>query len=149
MHDSSQRRCFPQEPQCACFFPLSTTGTQDEQTGRRHLPLQEFYRQHFTVCPEFHSSRACTLYLLVLVGSDRSEDSLREAEHLEDAPADTEQIVCLHDVEARLVTVHGVQDDLGHTKDKVSMCHPCQHTAGSLWTLPGHPFLTRTSLAGS
>lgn len=73
---------------------------------------------------------ACTLYLLVLVGSDRSEDSLREAEHLEDAPADTEEIVCLHDVEARLVTVHGVQDDLEHTKDKVAMCHPCQHTAG-------------------
>lgn len=72
-------------------------------------------------------SRACTLYLLVLVGSDRGEDSLREAEHLEDAPADTEEVIGLHDVKARLVPVHGVQDDLGQTKDKVSMCHHC-HT---------------------
>lgn len=87
-------------------------------------------------------SRACTLYLLVLVGSDRGEDSLREAEHLEDAPADTEEVIGLHDVEARLVSVHGVQDNLGHTKDKVSMCH---HTADPLGRLSGHPVLTRHS----
>lgn len=89
--------------------------------------------------------RVCTLYLLVLVGSDRGEDSLREAEHLEDAPADTEQVVGLHDVEARLVTVHGVQDDLGHTRDKVSMCHHCQHTAHPLCRPPGHPLPSRDS----
>lgn len=87
-------------------------------------------------------SRGCTLYLLVLVGSDRGEDSLREAEHLEDAPADAEEIVGLHDVEARLVAVHGVQDDLGQTKDKVSTCH---HTADPLGRLPGLPVLTRDS----
>lgn len=52
------------------------------------------------------------LYLLILVGSDRSKDCLREAEDLEDAPADAEEVVCLHNVEARLVTVHGVEDDL-------------------------------------
>lgn len=82
-------------------------------------------------------SRACTPYLLVLVGSDRGEDSLREAEHLEDAPAHAEEVIGLHDVEAWLVTVHGVQDDLGHTKDKVPMCHHCQHTADIPGRLPG------------
>lgn len=74
-------------------------------------------------------SRACTPYLLVLVGSDRGEDSLREAEHLEDAPAHAEEVIGLHDVEARLVTVHGVQDDLGHTQ---RTRFPCATTASTL-----------------
>lgn len=83
------------------------------------------------------------LYLLILVGSNRSEDSLREAEDLEDAPADTEEVICLHNVEARLVTVHGVQDDL-ETQEKVSMCNHCQHTVQSLlWGLPRHSLQTR------
>lgn len=88
----------------------------------------------------------CTLYLLILVGCNRSEDSLREAEDLEDAPADTEEVICLHNVEARLVTVHGVEDDLAQrqTKEKVSTCNHCQHTVQSfLWRLSGHPFQTR------
>lgn len=92
--------------------------------------------------------RTCPLYLLVLVGSNRSEDGLREAEDLEDAPADTEEVICLHNVEARLVTMHGVEDDLAQrqTKEKVSMCNQCQHTVRSLrWRLPGHPFQTRAA----
>lgn len=57
-------------------------------------------------------TRSHILYLLILVGSDRGEDSLREAEHLEYTPAGTEQVVCLNDVKARLVAVHGVKDNL-------------------------------------
>lgn len=48
----------------------------------------------------------------VLVRCDRGEGSLREGEGLEDAPAHTEQVVCLDDVEARVVAMHGVQNDL-------------------------------------
>lgn len=48
----------------------------------------------------------------VLVCCDRREGSLREGEGLEDTPADAEQVVRLDDVEARVVAVHGVQNDL-------------------------------------
>lgn len=50
--------------------------------------------------------------LSVLVGSDCSEGSLREGEGLENTPAHTEQVVCLDNVEARMVAMHGVQNDL-------------------------------------
>lgn len=50
--------------------------------------------------------------LSVLVGCDRCEGSLREGEGLENTPADTEQVVCLDDVEAWVVAMHGVQNDL-------------------------------------
>lgn len=65
-----------------------------------------------SILSKVSESSTCTLYLLVLVGSNRSEDCLREAEDLEDAPADAEEVICLHNVEARLVTVHGVENDL-------------------------------------
>lgn len=48
----------------------------------------------------------------VLVGCDRCEGSLREGEGLENTPADTEQVVSLDDVEARVVAMHRVQNDL-------------------------------------
>lgn len=93
-------------------------------------------------------SSPCTLYLLILVGSNRSEDSLREAEDLEDAPADTEEVICLHNVEARLVTMHGVEDDLTQrqTKEKV-LCAtiantPCKVSCGDSQDIhfkPGMP----------
>lgn len=51
-------------------------------------------------------------HLGVLVGCDRREGRLGEGEGLENAPADAEQVVRLHDVEARVVAVHGVQNDL-------------------------------------
>lgn len=50
--------------------------------------------------------------LCVLVGSDSGEGSLRESEGLEDTPADTEEIICLNDVESRVVAMHRVQNDL-------------------------------------
>lgn len=48
----------------------------------------------------------------VLVRCDRREGSLGEGEGLENTPADTEQVVRLDDVEARVVAMHGVQNDL-------------------------------------
>lgn len=48
----------------------------------------------------------------VLIGGYSGEGRLGEGEGLEDAPAHAEQVVRLHDVETRLVAVHGVQDDL-------------------------------------
>ena len=48
----------------------------------------------------------------VLVGGDGRERSLWEGEGLENTPADAEQVVCLDDVEARVVAMHGVQNDL-------------------------------------
>ena len=103
------------------------------------------------VCSNVTKSSTCTLYLLILVGSDRGEDSLGEAEDLEDAPADTEEVICLHNVEARLVTVHGVEDDLAQrqTKEKGSVWNHCQHTVQSfLQRLPGHSFQTRDARLG-
>ena len=51
-------------------------------------------------------------HLGVLVGGDGHEGSLGEGESLEDAPANAEHVVRLDDVEARVVAVHGVEDDL-------------------------------------
>lgn len=48
----------------------------------------------------------------VLVGGDGGEGGLGEGEGLEDAPADAVEVVGLHNVEARVVAVHGVKDDL-------------------------------------
>lgn len=50
--------------------------------------------------------------LSVLVRCDRCEGSLGEGEGLENTPADAEQVVRLHYVEARVVAMHGVQNDL-------------------------------------
>ena len=50
--------------------------------------------------------------LAILVGCDGSKTGLREAEALEGCPANAVQIICLHHMEARLVLVHGVQDNL-------------------------------------
>lgn len=58
-------------------------------------------------------------YLLVLVGSDGGEDGLREAEGLDSLPAGHRLVlrqfaaeVLPDDVNARLILVHGVEDDL-------------------------------------
>lgn len=51
-------------------------------------------------------------HLGVLVGCDGREGSLREGEGLENTPADAEHVVRLDDVEARVVAMHGVQNDL-------------------------------------
>ncbi len=48
----------------------------------------------------------------VLVRCDCCEGRLREGEGLENTPADTEEVVCLHNVEAWVVPMHRVQDDL-------------------------------------
>lgn len=48
----------------------------------------------------------------VLVGSDCCEGSLWEGEGLENTPAGAEQVVRLNDVEARVVAMHGMQNDL-------------------------------------
>lgn len=57
--------------------------------------------------------------LLVLVGGDGGEDGLREAEGLDSLPAGHRLVwrqfaaeVLPDDVNARLVLVHGVEDDL-------------------------------------
>ena len=51
----------------------------------------------------------------VLVSSDGGEGSLRKDEGLEDAPANTEQVVGLDNVEPRVIAVHGMQNDLEET----------------------------------
>lgn len=48
----------------------------------------------------------------VLVGGDGHEGGLREGKRLEDTPADAVEVVGLNNVEARVVAVHGVEDDL-------------------------------------
>lgn len=48
----------------------------------------------------------------VLVGGDCGEGRLGEGESLENTPADAEQVICLDHMEARVVAMHGVQDDL-------------------------------------
>lgn len=141
VHDSSHHRVDFSTGTTMCLFLPTVHHRCPGWADRKETP--SFTRILRTALCSASRSSACTPYLLVLVGSDRGEHSLREAEHLEDAPADTEEVICLHDVEARLVTVHGVQDDLGQTKDKVSVCKHCQHTANLLWRLPGHPFQTR------
>lgn len=55
----------------------------------------------------------------VLVRSDRCEGSLREGEGLKNTPAHTEQVVRLNDVEARVVAMHWVQDDLQRGKQQL------------------------------
>lgn len=50
--------------------------------------------------------------LVVLVNRDGCEYGFGECEGLEDAPSDLVEVVCLDHVEARLVAVHGLQDDL-------------------------------------
>lgn len=141
VHDSSHHRVDFSTGTTMCLFLPTVHHRCPGWADRKETP--SFTRILRTALCSASRSSACTPYLLVLVGSDRGEHSLREAEHLEDAPADTEEVICLHDVEARLVTVHGVQDDLGQTKDKVSMCKHCQHATNLLWRLPGHPFQTR------
>lgn len=62
---------------------------------------------------------SCSSYLLVLVGGDGGEDGLREAEGLHPLPAGHRLVggqfaaeVLPDDVDARLILVHGVEDDL-------------------------------------
>lgn len=62
-----------------------------------------------TSCRQFAVSQTD---LGILVGGDRREGRLGEGEGLEDAPADAEQVVSLDDVEARVVAMHGVQNNL-------------------------------------
>lgn len=64
------------------------------------------------MCESWQRSAAADTDLGVLVGCDGGEGRLREGEGLENAPADAEEVICLHDVEARVVAMHGVQDDL-------------------------------------
>lgn len=47
-------------------------------------------------------------HLGVLVSGDCCKRSLWEGEGLKNTPADTEQVVCLDDVEARVVPMHGM-----------------------------------------
>ena len=51
--------------------------------------------------------------LFVLVGGDGDEGGLREVEGVEGVPTHGKDVVGLHHVDARLVLVHGVEDDLG------------------------------------
>lgn len=55
----------------------------------------------------------CRPYLVVLVGGDGDEVGLGEHVGAEGAVGQLEDVVGPHDVEAGLVFVHGVQDDLG------------------------------------
>lgn len=78
------------------------------------------------------------LHLFILIGGHGGEDGLWEAEGMEDAAAGAEEAVCLHDVETRLIAMHGVKDDLGEesqgggqTTQKVS---PDRLAQLDLWT---------------
>lgn len=62
--------------------------------------------------------RGAGTHLVVLVGGDRHEGRLREGEGLEDAPAHAEEVVSLHQVEARMVAVHGVEDNLEEEQEE-------------------------------
>lgn len=57
-------------------------------------------------------STACPAHLVVLVGCDRNEVGLREHVGAEGAVGQLQDVVGSHDVEARLILVHGVQDGL-------------------------------------
>lgn len=59
-----------------------------------------------------------SLHLFILIGGHRGEDGLWEAEGMEDAAAGAEEAVCLHDVETRLIAMHGVKDDLGEESQR-------------------------------
>lgn len=69
--------------------------------------MKMHYCGHCVYIQYFHGS-----YLSVLVGCDCSESRLGETEGLEDAPADTEEIIGLHNVKTGLVAMHGVQNNL-------------------------------------
>lgn len=69
--------------------------------------------------------RSQAAYLLVLVSSDGGEDRLGEAERLDPLPAGHRLVrgqlaaeVLPDDVNARLVLVHGVEDDLVGRREK-------------------------------
>lgn len=64
------------------------------------------------MCESEQQSAAADTDLGVLVRCDGGEGRLGEGEGLENTPADTEEVVCLDEVEARVVAMHGVQDDL-------------------------------------
>lgn len=49
----------------------------------------------------------------VLVDRDCCESGFRECEGLEDAPSHAIKVVSLHHMEARLVAMHRMQNDLG------------------------------------
>lgn len=50
--------------------------------------------------------------LCVLVGGNCRERRLGEGERLKDAPADAVQVIGLDDVKTRVVSMHGVQNNL-------------------------------------
>lgn len=57
----------------------------------------------------------------VLVGRDSSEGGLWERESLEHTPSHAVEVIGLHDVEAGMVAMHGMQDDLRHRGEKISL----------------------------
>lgn len=80
-------------------------------------------------------------HLLILVCSNRGEDCLWEAECLEGAPPGAERVICLHDMEARLVAVHRVKDSLEGKRDGAAH-------KGFTTGLPSGPALQPCSLGG-
>lgn len=58
----------------------------------------------------------------VLIDRDCGEGGFRECEGLEDAPSHAIKVVSLHHVEARLVTMHRMQNDL-QRKVKMELEH--------------------------
>lgn len=60
----------------------------------------------------------------VLVCRDSREGGLGKCESREHTPADTVEIISLYDVEAGMVAMHGMQDDLFHREQNIIKHHP-------------------------
>ena len=111
------------------FSGLCRTGRVPEATA---LPVPARLHRGFTAClrggPEVCPHWGHNLYLVILVGGHRDEGSLWEHMGAEGRVFGAKSIVLvgLHDVQPRLVLVHGVEDDL-EEKGLLSApgAHPC------------------------
>lgn len=70
-------------------------------------------------------------YFGVLIRCDGREGRLGESEGLENTPADAEEVVGLDDVEAWVVSMHGVQDDLQKKKEVLAQSTFCEEVRAS------------------
>lgn len=79
------------------------------------------------------SEAARPAHLVVLVGGDRDEVGLGEHVGAERAVGQLQDVVGSHDVEARLVLVHGVQNGLQGGRGSADSPQPVSQSLSILW----------------